>query len=61
TSFQKIILSSGFFRRETAIGFYPWGQMRSIPHCSKAVFYIFVFNHIHNSATMHNLFPEIFQ
>ena len=24
TSFQEIILSSGFFRRETASGFYPW-------------------------------------
>ena len=87
------ILSSGVFRRETASGFYPWGnvvsppkrvaeglcgwrhrnsfpmtqsaqshrQMRSIPRCSKAVFYIFVFDRIHNSATMHNLFPEIFQ
>ena len=70
TSFQEIILSSGVFRRETASGFYPWGnvegprervaeglcgwrhgnsfpmtqsaqshrQMRSIPHCLKAVF-----------------------
>ena len=69
------ILSSGVFRRETASGFYPWGnvvsprervaeglcgwrhgnsfpmtqsaqslrQMRSIPRCSKAVFYVFVF------------------
>ena len=68
--YQEIILSSGFFRRETASGFYPWSnvedprkrvaeglcgwrhgnsfpmtqsaqshrQMRSIPHCSKAVF-----------------------
>ena len=27
TSFQEIILSSGFFRRETAIGFYPWGNV----------------------------------
>ena len=75
TSFQEIILSSGFFRRETASGFYPWGkvgsprkrvaeglcgwrhgnsfpmtqsaqshrQMRSIPRCPKAVFYVFVF------------------
>ena len=74
TSFQEIILSSGVFRRETARGFYPWGnvecprkrvpeglcgwrhgnsfpmtqsaqphrQMRSIPLCSKAVFYVFV-------------------
>ena len=65
----------GFFRRETASGFYPWGnvvsprervaeglcgwrhgnsfpmtqsaqshrQMRSIPRCPKAVFYVFVF------------------
>ena len=87
------ILSSGVFRRETASGFYPWGnvvsppkrvaeglcgwrhgnsfpmtqsaqshrQMRSIPRCSKAVFYIFVFDCIHDSATMDNLFPEIFQ
>ena len=87
------ILSSGVFRRETASGFYPWGnvvsppkrvaeglcgwrhgnsfpmtqsaqshrQMRSIPRCSKAVFYVFVFDSIHNSATLHNLFPEIFQ
>ena len=73
--FQEIILSSGVFRRETASGFYPWGnvdsprkrvaeglcgwrhgnsfpmtqsaqslrQMRSIPRCSKAVFYVFCF------------------
>ena len=26
TSFQEIILSSGFFRRETASGFYPFGD-----------------------------------
>ncbi|MCI6561879.1 MAG: hypothetical protein MSA44_00060, partial [Bacteroidales bacterium] len=92
TTFQEIILSSGVFRRETASGFYPWGnvvsprkrvaeglcgwrhgnsfpmtqsaqslrQMRSIPHCSKAVFYVFVFESIHNSATLHNLSPGIF-
>ncbi len=92
TSFQEIILSSGVFRRETASGFYPWGnvvgprkraaeglcgwrhgnsfpmtqsaqshrQMRSIPHCHKAVFYVFVFDSIHNSATLHNLSPGIF-
>ena len=24
--YQEIILSSGFFRRETASGFYPWGK-----------------------------------
>ena len=35
-------------------------QMRSIPRCSKAVFYVFVFDSIHDSATMHNLSPEIF-
>ena len=29
-------------------------QMRSIPHCSKAVFYVFVFYSIDDSATMHN-------
>ena len=92
TSFQEIILSSGVFRRETASGFYPWGnvdsprkrvaeglcgwrhgnsfpmtqsaqshrQMRSIPLCPKAVFYVFVFDSIHNSATLHNLSPGIF-
>ena len=75
TSFQEIILSSGVFRRETASGFYPWGnvdsprkrvaegmcgwwhgnsfpmtqsaqshrQIRSIPRCPKAVFYVFCF------------------
>ena len=90
--FQEIILSSGVFRRETASGFYPWGnvvsprervaeglcgwrhgnsfpmtqsaqshrQMRSIPLCSKAVFYVFVFDSIHNSITSHNLSPQIF-
>ena len=73
--YQEIILSSVVFRRETASGFYPWGnvvsprkrvavglcgwrhgnsfptpqsaqshrQMRSIPHCSKAVFFMFLF------------------
>ena len=35
-------------------------QMRSIPRCSKAVFYIFVFDRIHNSATMHNHCPQKF-
>ena len=35
-------------------------QMRSIPRCSKAVFYVFVFDSIHDSATMHNLSPGIF-
>ena len=92
TSYQEIILSLGFFRRETASGFYPWGyvvsprervaeglcgwrhgnsfpmtqsaqshrQMRSIPRCSKAVFYVFVFDSIHNSITLHNLSPQIF-
>ena len=34
-------------------------QMRSIPHCSKAVFYVFVFS-IDDSATKHNLSPQIF-
>ena len=27
--------------------------------CSKAVFYVFVFDSIHDSATMHNLSPGI--
>ena len=90
--YQENILSSWVFRRETASGFYPWGnvegsrkrvaeglygwrhgnsfpmtqsaqslrQMRSIPHCSKAVFYVFVFDSIHDSTTMHNLSPHIF-
>ena len=35
-------------------------QMRSIPRCSKAVFYVFVFDSIHNSITLHNLSPQIF-
>ena len=92
TSYQEIILSLGFFRRETASGFYPWGnvvsprervaeglcgwrhgnsfpmtqsaqshrQMRSIPRCSKAVFYVFVFDYIHNSITLHNVSPQVF-
>ena len=74
TSYQKLTLSSGVIRRETASGFYPlcnvegprkrvaeglcgWRhgnsfpitqsaqslrQMRSIPRCPKAVFYVFV-------------------
>ena len=89
--FQEIILSSGVFRRETASGFYPWGnvdsprkrvaeglcgwrhgnsfpmtqsaqsfrQMRSIPRCTKAVFHVFVFDSIHDSATMQNI-PRTF-
>ena len=35
-------------------------QMRSIPHCPKAVFYVFVFDFIDDSATLHNLSPGIF-
>ena len=35
-------------------------QMRSIPHCSKAVFYVFVFDYIHNSATKHNHCSPVF-
>ena len=35
-------------------------QMRSIPLCPKAVFYVFVFDSIHDSATMHNLYPRVF-
>ena len=36
-------------------------QMRSIPRCSKAVFYVFVFfDSIRDSATMPTLSPEIF-
>ena len=34
-------------------------QMRSIPRCSKAVFYVFVFDSIHDSATMQNI-PGLF-
>ena len=91
TSFQEIILSSGVFRRETASGFYPWGnvegprkrvaeglcgrhgnsfpmtqsaqshrQMRSIPRCSKAIFYVFVFDYINDSATKYNHCPTNF-
>ena len=90
--YQEIILLSGFFRRETASGFYPWGkvgsprkrvaeglcgwrhgnlfpmtqsaqshrQMRSIPRCFKAVFYVFVFGPIHDSVTMQTLSPGLF-
>ena len=35
-------------------------QMRSIPLCSKAVFHVFVFDSIHNSATLHNPSPANF-
>jgi len=35
-------------------------QMRSIPRCSKAFFYVFVFDSIDDSATIHNLSPGIF-
>ena len=34
-------------------------QMRSIPLCPKAVFYVFVFDSIHDSATMHNFSTEV--
>ena len=35
-------------------------QMRSIPLCSKVVFYVFVFGSIDDSVTMHNLYPGFF-
>ena len=35
-------------------------QMRSIPRCPKAVLYVFVFDYIHDSATMQNLSPRLF-
>ena len=35
-------------------------QMRSIPRCPKAVFYVFVFDSIHDSATMLNPSPSKF-
>ena len=35
-------------------------QMRSIPLCPKAVFYVFVFDYIHDSATMLNPSPSKF-
>ena len=35
-------------------------QMRSIPRCSKAVFYVFVFDSIHEPAAKSNLSPGIF-
>jgi len=31
TSFQEIMLSSGVFRRETASGFYPFGDATALP------------------------------
>ena len=91
TSFQEIILSSGVFRRETASGFYPWGNVVSPRkrvaeglcgwrhgnrfqwrkahsrtakceafHVAPRLFFMFfVFDSIHNSATMHNHCPGI--
>ena len=35
-------------------------QMRSIPRCFKAVFYVFVFGPIYDSATMQTLSPGLF-
>ena len=35
-------------------------QMRSIPHCSKAGFEVFVVDSIQNSGTMHNPCPQKF-
>ena len=35
-------------------------QMRSIPRCFKAVFYVFVFGPIHDSVTMQTLSPGLF-
>ena len=35
-------------------------QMRSIPRCFKAVFYVFVFDPIYDSATMQTLSPGLF-
>ena len=35
-------------------------QMRSIPHCPKAVFYVFVFHSILNSAIKNNHCPPVF-
>ena len=35
-------------------------QMRSIPHCPKAVFYVFVFHSIHNSAIKLIIAPLFF-
>ena len=90
TFYQENILSSGFFRRETASGFYPWGkvdsprkrvaeglcgwwhgnsfpmtqsaqshrQMRSIPLCPKAVFYVFVFDSTHDSGNNAESIPR---
>ena len=34
-------------------------QMRSIPRCTKAVFYVFVYDSIHDSATIH-IYPQKF-
>jgi len=47
----------GVFRRETASGFYPWGKCEAF-HFAPRMF--FVFDSIHDSATMHNLYPGIF-
>ena len=65
--FQEIILLSGVFRCETASGFYPWGKAHSRTakceafHIAPRLFFMFLFfDSIHDSATMHNLSPEIF-
>ena len=65
--FQEIILLSGVFRCEMASGFYPWGKAHSRTakceafHIAPRLFFMFLFfDSIHDSATMHNLSPEIF-
>ena len=65
TSFQEILLSSGVFRRETASGFYPWGNVVSprerAHHIAPRLFFMFLFLiYIHDSATLHNLSPGMF-
>ena len=43
--FTIILFESGVFRRETVSGFYPWGMLQGY-------FYVFVFDYIHDSATV---------
>ena len=68
---MKYHVPTGFGFSPKASGFYPFGDATALPshaaalttgakhwHRQKAVFYVFVFDSIHYSATMHTLSPE---
>ena len=44
----------------TASGFYPWGKCEAFHFAPRLFFVFFVFDSIHDSATMHNLSPGMF-